>query len=139
MVKVNGQPVVEESDADSGIDSNKENAETTARGLIFPVATNEDGDDILFGSDTPEGFDYSVHVPIRRKYFAHDKYYFEHRALFHDFMAQISRDKSHDAAKFGTKAEQKIAKRVVSLNGKMKALKAELEAAGVDIKDVLDV
>lgn len=93
--------------------------------------------DAPFETAMPDGFSFDTHKPIKRTHFAHDKYYFEHRALCFDHKAAMNRALAEEAAQFGSRKERMAAKKLQRMNSKIAELTAELKAAGVDVESIL--
>jgi hypothetical protein len=85
----------------------------------------------------PTGFDFNQNKPMKKRQFASDAIYYEHRAAQMDHKATAFRAKADECKKLGSHADQVKTRKLEKLNVKMLELRKELEAQGVDVEELL--
>jgi len=85
----------------------------------------------------PDGFNFDDYKPLKKKNFAQEYTYFEHRALAAEHRAAKFRQMAKDSKKYGSTADRAKARRLVKLQTKMEELKTQLIEQGVDVEQLL--
>jgi len=103
---------------------------------VHPSVGNEDVKVYPF-TETPGDFDFDTHVALKKKDFAADHMYYTFQAEKLDFKATMFREKAEEARKMGSAKERSKAKRLRKMQTKMAELRAQLEAQGLDVDELL--
>lgn len=101
-----------------------------------PLVGNKDTNVFPFKA-VPDDFAFDTMKPLKKKSFATDAAFFEYRAKEMEFKAGKFRAQAEEAKKVGTGAERNKAKKLVKLQSKIAELRAQLEAQGVDVEELI--
>lgn len=101
-----------------------------------PLVGNQDTSLFPFKA-VPDDFAFDTMKPLKKKSFATDAAYFEYRAKEMDHKADKFRAQAEESKKAGTGAERNKAKKLVKLQSKIAELRAQLEAQGVDVEELI--
>ena len=104
---------------------------------VFPLVGNEDTEIYPFTAPMPDEFDFETYPTLKRKDFAHDMHYFEHRALECEFKVVKFRELAEEAKSLGSAQDRAKAKKLLKYASKMKELEAALKAGGYDVEALL--
>lgn len=85
----------------------------------------------------PDDFAFDTMKGLKKKSFATEAAYYDYRAKEMDHKATKFRAQAEEAKNVGSGAERNKAKKLVKLQSKMAELKAQLEAQGVDVNELL--
>ena len=85
----------------------------------------------------PEGFDFKVHKVLKKKNFATEALYYEHRVEEMNFKAAKFAALAEESRTMGSAADRRKKKQIVRLNSKMNELKAQLIAQGIDVEALI--
>lgn len=91
----------------------------------------------LESAEAPEGYDSSVHSPLRADDFAGEHLFMRYRASKLEAKAAALRSEANVIEKLGTDADRKKAKTLVKYTQQLAELRAALSAKGVDVDELL--
>lgn len=107
--------------------------------IDFPIAEGK-----KLTEPVPAGFDLKKHNPIKKAHFDKTSQYLRHRAFLNRQKAEVItaqavefETKADRMEKFGDEATVKKVKKIERLQGTLTNLTKELEAAGINIQDIL--
>jgi hypothetical protein len=85
----------------------------------------------------PPGFNFLNYKPLKKKNFATEALYYEHRVAEMDFKSDSFAAQAEEARKFGDSKQRNKAKKIVKLNEKMAELRKQLTAQGINVDELL--
>jgi len=109
---------------------------TTEKRVVKPRAEYPVAKDAALEA-TPDDFNFKKFPLLKREVFKDDGFWYLHRAEGGEFKAAELRAKAEEFLKFGNVKDRLKASKLRKMQDKMEELKAELEAAGVDVEDLL--
>ncbi len=104
--------------------------------IPHPLVDNADEKKYPFDG-VPDDFDASKHSSLKKKDFKLDHMYFTYRADHLEATVKDMRSKAELAKKLGSSKDRAKAKRLVKMQSKMKELREQLVAQGVDVDGIL--
>jgi hypothetical protein len=81
----------------------------------------------------PPEFNFADHKPLKKKNFASEELYYNHRAAEMDYKAGLWRKKAEEAKAAGTPKARQAKRRLEKMMVKLEEMKKELAAQGVDV------
>jgi len=121
MVKKNAKPVVVE------VKTSK-----VSKGRTGFKVSNE-----LYDTCLPVGFNFKEFKPLKKRNFATEALYFEHRAEEMAYKMRAFTAQAEESRTMGSAADRRKKKQIVKLSEKMKELKAQLSAQGIDVEALI--
>ena len=87
--------------------------------------------------ELPPDWDFDAFNPVKRKNFEKDDVFYEYKVSECEWKARKYKEKAEEARTLGSAADRGKAKRLRSMQEKMAELRAELEAQGVNVDELL--
>lgn len=103
----------------------------------FKLVGHKDEKVYPFQVAMPEGFDFKINKPLKKRDFTADHLFYEYRALEMEFKAVGFRAQAEEAKKLGSAKDRSSAKRLIKLQDKMGELKEQLTKQGVNVEELL--
>lgn len=88
-------------------------------------------------TEAPADFDFNLYRPLKKRDFAEEHLFYEHKAMEMEFKAAQYRADAAESKKLGSSKDRAAARRLVKMTEKMAELQAQLVAAGVDVDALL--
>lgn len=85
----------------------------------------------------PEGYNFDVNKPLKKKNFVTEDLFYMYRAAEMEHKAAQFRAKAEEAKKLGTGTEKNKAKKLIKMQERIEELKQSLAAQGIDVEKLL--
>jgi len=105
---------------------------------VFGLVDSADEGVYPFSSPIPEGYEFGKTQGLKKRDFAEEYIYLEHRALEAEAKAVALRAKAEESKKLGSSKQRGKAKRLLKLQEQFAALRESLEGQGIDVDALLD-
>lgn len=88
-------------------------------------------------TEVPMDFDFSKYRPLKKRDFAEEHMFYEHKAMELEAKAKLYREDAAESKALGSTADRAAARKLVAMTAKLDELRKGLADAGIDVDALL--